>query len=172
VEKRLERQSRLGWTKLTGEWNVVELWKESAEELLAANDPGLAPWATLAAFQGPPETLLERCREQIERQAPLHERENLLAVTQVLARLRYPQPELLSILGGKKIMIDSPLIREIIAESKQETILQVLEARFGAIPPEVTKRLRTIRREKKLKELINLAAVCKRLEEFRDHLLS
>ncbi len=32
-------------------------------------------------------------------------------------------------------MIESPLIQEIVARSKHESILQVLEERFGSVPP-------------------------------------
>ena len=37
---------------------------------------------------------------------------NLLAVTQVMTRLRYNDPSYWAILGGKKTMMESPLIKE------------------------------------------------------------
>jgi hypothetical protein len=43
------------------------------------------PWVTLMQFDGPPEALLERCAEKIEREAShARERADLLAVSQVL----------------------------------------------------------------------------------------
>jgi hypothetical protein len=64
-----ELVSPLGWTRHRIEWRVVELWTLPAEELLAGNDPGLLPWVPLTHFDGPPEPVLERCREQSDRRA-------------------------------------------------------------------------------------------------------
>jgi hypothetical protein len=94
-----ELQSRLQWSKLACEWNTVELWTLPAEDLLEAGDIGLIPWVPLTAFREPPEALLERCRRRIEEQAPLQDQANLLAVSQVLARLRFKNPDLLALLG-------------------------------------------------------------------------
>lgn len=81
-------QSPLGWTELQMHWRVVTLWSLRAEDLLATRDPGLIPWVPLTRFDGPPELVLQRCREIIDQQASPDEHVNLLAVTQVLARLR------------------------------------------------------------------------------------
>jgi hypothetical protein len=83
-----ELHSRLGWTGLRINWRVVKLWTLPAEQLLAANDVGLVPWVPLTRFTGPPEVLLQECRQRIDAQAPAEERDNLLAVTQVMTRLR------------------------------------------------------------------------------------
>src|SRR5262249_37545649 len=126
----------------------------------------------LTQFDGTPEALLEECSRRINLQAPRDEQDNLLAVSQVLAGLRFQNPELLSLLGGKRVMIESPVLKQIIAESKQDDIAQVLEARFGTAPSDVTARLRKIRSEKRLGELIRYAAQCPDLEAFRERLLS
>jgi hypothetical protein len=131
VSGRHEVRSRLGWSHLACGWKVVELWTLAAEELLAAGDVGLVPWVPLTHFDGPPEPLLERCRERIEQQAHPDDQANLLAVTQVLAKLRFPQPELLNLLGGKQVMIESPLIKELLAEYGQDSIVEILTARWG-----------------------------------------
>jgi hypothetical protein len=86
--------SRQGWTNLHITWRVVELWNVPAQDLLAANDIGLIPWVPLTQFEGPPEPILEECRRRIDQQAPVEERANYLAVTQVLARLRYNEPSI------------------------------------------------------------------------------
>jgi hypothetical protein len=91
---------------------------------------------------------------------------------QVLARVRFPDLELLSILGGRRVMIESPLIKQILAENTHERILQFLDARFGSVPLELTTRLRRIRNEKRLTDLVRYAAVCPNLEAFRTRLLS
>ena len=80
-----------------------------AADLLAAEDASLIPWLPLTRFDGEPKRLLRQCRERIVQQADLKERANLLAVTQVFSRLRFPSPRLLEILGGKNIMAESRL---------------------------------------------------------------
>jgi hypothetical protein len=172
VRGRHQWQSRLGWSKLVGEWNVVELWTVPAEDLLAAGDVGLVPWVPLAQSSQPPEVLLRECCERIERQAPPDERDNLLAVSQVLARLRHTDPDLLALLGGKRVMLESPLIRDLLAENTQEAILKFLRARFGGVPLEVEKRLRRYKSEKRLNDLVEYAATCRDLKAFREKLLS
>ena len=77
----------------------MELWTIPAEELLQAGDVGLIPWVPLTDFADPPETMLQRCREAIEEHAPPGEKANLLAVTQVLAYLRYNDVGLLAIVN-------------------------------------------------------------------------
>src|SRR2546430_1218299 len=42
----------------------------------------------------------------------------------------------------RTILLESPLIKEILAEKLRDVILDLLEARFGPVPPDVTKRLR------------------------------
>jgi hypothetical protein len=167
-----EVRSRLGWSKLAGAWKPVELWTLKAEELLAAPDVGLVPWATLADFSERPEALLERCRRRIEELARPDERANLLAVSQVLAKLRFDTPEMLAILGGRQVMIESPLIQEIVAERFHEAILTLLAARFGSLPVEITTRVQSISKEKTLLDLNTFAGTCPDLNAFRERLLS
>jgi len=163
--------SRLSTFEISFRWRVVELWNVPAADLLAANDVGLIPWATLAWFDGPPEVLIQQCRERIGAAATPEEKPNLLAVTQVMARLRYNDPELLRLLGGSRVMIESPLIQEMLAQSWQdafhEAILGFLESRFGPIPPEVAAEIHLISDKRKLTELNRLAGRCSDLESFR-----
>ena len=162
--------SRQGWTRLQLSWRVVELWTVPAEELLAANDVGLIPWVPLTQFTGPPEPILQQCRERIEQQAPAEERSNLLAVTQVLTRLRYNDRGLLSIFGGSRAMIESPLIQELMAERSHKHILRLLTGRFGPVPPEIAASLQNIQDEQTLDDLVDVASRCPDLETFRNRL--
>src|SRR5207244_12407365 len=73
--------SRLGNSRLTFQWRVVELWTLHAEDLLAANDVGLIPWVPLTHYEGSPEALVQACRDRIDEQAATNERESLLAIT-------------------------------------------------------------------------------------------
>jgi hypothetical protein len=154
------------------QWTVVELWTLSAAEFLAASDVGVTPWITLMAFDGPPEQLLERCAEKIEREAPLRDQANLLAVSQVLTGLRFSDPHLLRLLGGKEKMIESPVLQKLIAESIHRIIVDILKDRFGTVPRDVTKQLNEILDEKKLRKLSRLAAKCSDLNAFRETLLA
>ena len=170
-----ELRSPRGWTRWQASWRVVELWTVPAEELLAADDVGVIPWVPLSRFSGPPAPILRRCRARIDREAPAEERANLLAVTQVLTRLRYNDRRLLTILGGETAMIESPLLREFEAKTEQKTmrkaILRGIEARFGPIPPEVTAALQAVEDGAKLDELFDLALGCPDLDSFRARLM-
>ncbi|HEX5270436.1 MAG TPA: hypothetical protein VFW33_08120 [Gemmataceae bacterium] len=169
---RHEVRSHLGLSRLTAEWKVVELWTLPAEEFLSAGDVGVVPWVPLMHFDGPPDTLLERCATKIEREAPSKDRADLLAVTQVLAELKFPQPELLSLLGGQIPMLESPMLTRMLAGRTHDLILDVLKDRFGTVPRDVTKHLREVIEEKRLRELHLVAIKCRDLQAFRDALLS
>jgi hypothetical protein len=69
-------------------------------------------------------------------------------------------------------MIESPLIKEIEAKARHEDILLLLTKRFGAVPAEVSSRLRKILRKKRLDELLEYTLDCPNVEAFRDKLLS
>ena len=159
-----------GVTALGGWWRVVELWTLPAEPVLVAADPGMMPWVPLMHADEPPEIVLRRCREVIDQYAPADEHESLITVTQVFTRLRYKDPNLLSILGGKTVMIDSLvrslLIREIVAERRHKDILKVLAIRFGPVPPELAAEVRSILDETVLDAVVELAASSPDLEQF------
>jgi hypothetical protein len=152
--------------------------------LLAAGDVGLIPWVPLAQFAGPPEPIFRQCRARIDRDAPPGERENLLAVTQVLAGLRYNNPSLFQLLGGREAMIDSPVLQELKAEwtheatrkatreTQRRAILHFLVARFGPEAKGLGAALDAIEDEARLDELVESAALCPDLESFRKRLSS
>jgi hypothetical protein len=123
----VELASPQGWTRWRVQWKVVELWTIPAADLLAANDLGLIPWVPLAKIDGPLEPIFEECRARIDLNAKAGQRENLLAVTQLLAKLNYNDPRLFQILGGRKAMIESPMLKELIADGeragKQKSII-------------------------------------------------
>lgn len=187
-----QQDSRLALAGVTVRWRVVEVWNLSAEELLQTGDPGVVPWVPLARFEGPPAPLLERCRDIIERAAPEDERVNLLAVTQVLARLRYNDLGLLSILGGRRVMIESPLIQELVSEAEargeargevrgeargeargqHRALMTVLRTRFRAVPAEVEAALAALEDEAVLTSLIEHATQCRSMAAFRSRIPS
>lgn len=166
VSDRAQRPSPDGVTELGGRWRVVELWNVPAEPGLATADPGLMPWVPLMQSAEPPEVVLRRCREVIDQHATDAEREPLLAVTQVFTKLRYKDPGLLTILGGKKAMLESPLIREVVAESRHKDILKVLRYRLGPVPPGLEAEVRSILGETVLDAALDLAMASPDLERF------
>jgi hypothetical protein len=106
-------RSAWGWTGWQLSWKVIELWNIAAEDLLRADDVGLIPWVPLTRFDGPPEPILSQCRVRIDRDAAPEEHDHLLAVTQVLAGLRYNDPKLFQLLEGREAMIESPVLQEL-----------------------------------------------------------
>lgn len=178
VAGRRRLKSRYGMASASISWRVVELWNVSAEELLKTGDVGLVPWVMLARSPEPAEALAHRCRDAIDQHAPARERENLLAVVQVLARLRYNDPRVFEILGGKRIMIESPLIDEIVSEAvseaeakaRHESILEILRARFEAVPSGLEGRIRSVQDKDGLARLTRSAATCSDLDSFSQSL--
>jgi hypothetical protein len=167
-----EARSKLGLSRLTAEWKPVELWTLPAAQFLAEAGADMVPWITLMDFQGPPEALLERCAKKIEREAHPKDQADLLAVSQVLTELRFPNPELLNLLKGKEAMIESPLLQKMRAETIQELTLDALKRRFGTVPRDVAKRLREIVDESKQRELHGIAISCPNMEAFREAVLA
>jgi hypothetical protein len=69
-------------------------------------------------------------------------------------------------------MFESPVLQKFVAERLHEFILDVLKYRFGSVPVKITKPLRSILNEKRLRKLNVLAAKCSDLEAFREALLA
>ena len=128
---------------------------------------------SLAHYDGPPEVLLQRCRDRLDREAGA-QKANLLAVAQVFARLQFNKPHWLEIFGGRQAMIESPLIQEIVSESERagrvKTIGCFLEARFGTVTPTVTAGLEQLKEDEPLVRLTRQAAICESLKAFEDGL--
>ncbi len=126
--------------------------------MLATGDVGLIPWVPLTRFDDPPESIFHECRARIDHDAPPDEHENLLAVTQVLAGLRYDDPRLFQLLGGRKAMIESPVLQRLLQETKQETrletrqndILRILLTRFRIAAPDIEAMLKSIDDDERL----------------------
>ncbi len=150
---------------------MVKLWEVPAQELLAAGDIGLIPWVPLARIDGPAEPVLRECRDRIGRDAPKDEQDNLMAVTQLLARLRYNKESLFQLFGGRRAMIESPVIQEIIADCKREQIVKFLEARFGVAALDLKSALNAVDDER-LDDFLKLAATCRSLAAFQKELTS
>ena len=113
-----------------------------------------------------------QCRERIDQRARPEERDNLLAVSQIMTPLRYNDAGLLTILGGNRVMIESPLVKELVAGARQKDLRRFLTSRFGVVPQEILNAIRAITDEARLDELIDWAAQCPDLAAFRARLRS
>jgi hypothetical protein len=165
-----ERSSVQGKTKVRGSWPMVRLWEMEADQLLAAGDPGLIPWVPLTKTSLSPEELMTQCRDRLAQVSDAKDRAGLIAVTQILAGLAFPDKRFLDFFGGADAMIESPVLDEVKAlirvRAKREDILAALEARFGAAPAERVTPIQTIADEARLKELHKLAITCADLDAF------
>jgi hypothetical protein len=106
-----------------------------------------------------------------------------LTATQFLLELRYHDKTLLErlrdMLGGREVMIQSPLYREIVEEAErkgetramQQTLLDILEDRFGSDAKDLEVDLKAVEFDR-LRELIRFVVRCSSLEAFRERLLS
>jgi len=128
------------------------------------------PWVPLTRIDGPPEPVLQQCRRVIDERAQPQEHDNLLAVTQVLMGLCYDDPQLLALFGGKEAMIESPVLKRVLAENSHNLILGILEDRFSPVPADVVTALKAIQDTERLQQLNKLAARCQDLEAFRQQL--
>ncbi len=149
---------------------------------MSAGDIGLIAWVPLTNFKGTPESMMRQCRARIDQLTAHHEHVNLLAVTQFLTGLRYDDKKLFQILGGRKAMIESPLMQELRAEwtqeakiegkieAKIEDILTILVGRFGAKAKELETEINAIGEDARLQELLLHAATCRTLGSFRKQL--
>lgn len=128
------------------------------------------PWVPLTRFDEPPPEIVRRCREVIE-EAPAGERATLLAVTQILTSLRYNDPGVLSLLGGREMMRESPLLRSLMdeakAQGKADSVATVIRARFGSLPDDLAAVLANVSDVRILDGMLKHAADCADLSVFR-----
>lgn len=178
---RVERTSPRGLTRLTGQWPVVRVWNLSDEDLLQFNDVGLVPWLPLTRTAREPEKMLDVCWDRIAAVPDATKRDSLQSVTLILASLVFDQLLLNRFRGGKG-MVQFPLIQWEIEEAtakveaetrlkvSRETLLLVLDARFGPIPQDVADRVKGLNDFTRLKALHHTATVCPTIEDFRAEL--
>jgi hypothetical protein len=138
--------SARGGTRVSGSWPVVRLWELEADQLFAAGDVGLIPWVPLTRTTLPPEELMARCHDRLVQVPDPKDRAGLLAVTQILAGLAFPDRRFLKLFGGAQMVIDSPVLDEAMAllEEKvnREVRQRVTEEVRGELRKEVAEEVR------------------------------
>lgn len=170
VSGMMEDRSANGRTRLSGSWPVVRLWELEAERLFSAGDVGLIPWMPLTKTALRAEELMTQCRDRLTQVPDKSDRAGLMAVTQIVTGLAFPDKRFLDLFGGAEAMIESPVFDEvkalIHARAVRENILAALETRFGTIPSERVAALHTVKDQTRLKELHRLAITCPDLDAF------
>jgi hypothetical protein len=112
IAPELRLASQLGHARLEAGWRVVNLWELNAADFLPVTDPGLAPWISLMRIDGPPEPVLQQCKDVIETRTQGGDKENIRAVIVVLAGLRFDRAMLRPLFRRGNQMIESPVLQE------------------------------------------------------------
>ena len=166
--------SPLGHTRLEAGWRVVNLWELNASDFLPITDAGLAPWIPLTKFDGPPEHLLKQCKDVIEATTTGGNQKNLLAVTEILAGLKFDEKMLETMFRGADAMIESPILQKWLREGEIKTLHQMildgLEAKFGSIPQDLSATIQLIQDPDRLKTVNKVLYTCVSIDEFRQEI--
>ena len=174
VSPEIRLNSPLGHTRLEAGWLVVNLWELNAADFLPLTDPGLAPWVPLMKIHGPPEPVLQQCRDAIDSVPVPGRKANLLGVTQILAGLRFDDKMLEALFHVEGKMIESPVLekwfRQRDVATRQTIILEILDSRFGPVPAEVSAAVRVVADEDRLREITRTASTSPTLDAFRQNL--
>jgi len=172
-------------------YKVIKIWEIESNFITDNNLVGLFPLLSLTK-----DCDLKECYAKIESaDIDSKQKKELYACAFLLAGIKYPK-ELIRSLTKEEIMLESVTYQEIIKkgiaqgiikgkeegikegiikgkeEGKKEDIIYLLRARFKKIPEPITKKIRAIKEESTLEELIVAAATSNSLEEFEKHLMS
>lgn len=181
-----ERTSGTGRTRLGGSWPVVRLWELDADALFATGDAGVIPWVPLTRTTLTPDELMARCRDRLAQVPDANDRAGLMAVTQILAGLAFPDRPFSNLFGGVPMLakvlanavLESPALselkemlldqihRDLRAETLRKNVITILQARFGTVPAERVAPLDALTDDARFDELVRLAATCPDLDAF------
>jgi len=167
IANRREETSSFSATKVAATWQVVELWNLQSDDLLAQDDVGLIPWVPLTQMSGPPDRVLQQCRNRIDRLAAPSQREPLLVATAILSTVLFDD-QMLGILGVSETMIESPYLDRIVEKRERRAeqravrsaVITVLRSRFGTVPASLQAKLDLIDEPARLEQLLEFASVC------------
>lgn len=167
VSGRSERLSRHNRTRIAASWQVIELWKLKADDLLAMGDPGVIPWVPLTRSDAKPEDLMARCRAEIERVPDRRDRESLLVSAEIMSLLAFGRHGFNFHEGSiMSSIFDDPNFDFLQPRFVNNFIYKSLQRRFGDVPKERVGKLFTILDEKKQEVVMQKAITCPDLDSF------
>ncbi|OCQ99669.1 hypothetical protein BCD67_14740 [Oscillatoriales cyanobacterium USR001] len=150
-------------------YRIIRLWEETPEAFL--QNPALLPLASLCQTSSPNQ-LLGKVAEELAKIEPTTERNQIAACAEILAGLRFKKT-LIKQLLREDIMRESVIYQDILQQGEKRalkrSVLDVLEARFGAAPPDVNSRLEVLKPEQ-LRGLLRVASICVTVDDFISHL--
>ena len=172
-------------------YKVLKIWEIESKFIIDNNLVGLFPLLSLTK-----DCDLKECYEKIESlNIDYSIIKELYTCAFLLAGLKYSK-EFIKSLTKEDIMLESVTYKEILergiaqgiikgetegikkgiikgkAEGKKDSIIYLLSARFKKIPARITKKIRAIKEDSTLEDLIVAAANSKSLEEFEKHLIA
>ena len=168
------------------EFDVIRAWELDAEWILTEQLYGLYPLVLLTR-QGleDPEAMAKRLAAEAQRIKDPAVCADVLTASSLLGALVHP-PELFRGLLKEEIMKESTIYQEIIEKGKreglregeskgeikgkQEAVLVVLCSRFDRVSQSVQRQVSNVTGTKTLARLLDRAATCESLAEFRKHL--
>ena len=126
------------------------------------------------ALGQPPEQVIARCVERLQTVPDDSRRAALLAVTEILAGLAFPDRRFPTLFGGPTTVIESPVLDEafafVEARGTRAAVRAVLESRFDQVPESLSSGLDGVASLDRLKKLARVAGVCPTLEAFEQEL--
>ncbi|UFP96461.1 hypothetical protein [Gloeobacter morelensis] len=159
---------------------VVRLWELDPAPVLASGLVGLMPLVPLMAGQDL-ELLLERSTEVIQAEVQsAEERNEVLAVTGLLASLKdervveqfFRTRSIMSLLSETPLFqaLTQERVQEAIRQSKLQSLLALLEHKFGPLPDDLREALLAIEVAEELDGLLLAAADARDLQGVRNRL--
>ncbi len=160
----------------------INLEEVAGRELLYRGPVGLLPLATLMRQDEPPEVVLKKCADRLDKEVKAEEERNILYIAlAALSSLKFPKELILSVLEVSKLenlplfdgirekWIDQGIqqgVREGLQQGLIEAIIEVLKENTGRSVDGLAERLRAIKDVDVLKKLHRGAIKAKSLEEF------
>ncbi|HUG92001.1 MAG TPA: hypothetical protein VML55_14275 [Planctomycetaceae bacterium] len=145
----------------------VCLWGHSPEPWWE-EAPGLMPLFPLCRHRLSRKQAIERAAVAItDHTVDRVQRATLLTTLGIFGRLVYGNLPVMELIG-REAMKESPFFQEIAAATARDAVTAVLEARFGIeAAKEFHSVLESIGDDERLKDLVRVAAKCRRIADFR-----
>jgi len=166
---------------------LIPIWEVDAQKVITQRLKGLYPLLPLMKWREKTETVLEKTQSLIVEEIAVEEqRADAYAALALFSAIKYPQDIIRAILR-REIMIESPFYREILREGEEigfrkghqigreegqlealrNSVLDVLEVRFGSVPAELEEQMKDVKSARTLQSLLRRAIVVSNLEEFK-----